>query len=67
MPTTTPTTTTGKGTQVWTVTCVPDCGFQFRTHDQKELITVVRNHSQNTHKQPTTDAEILKMAVPGRV
>jgi predicted small metal-binding protein len=40
------------------VTCDPACGFMVRSHNQKELISIVKKHAKQMHKMEMTDAQI---------
>lgn len=43
------------------VTCDPTCGFMVRSHDEKELISMVKEHSKNIHNKDLTDKEVMAM------
>jgi len=40
------------------VECEPTCGFMIRSHDEKELIELVRQHAEKMHKMKVTDKDI---------
>ena len=40
------------------VSCPPDCGFMCRSHDEKELIEIVKAHAKNAHGRILTDEQI---------
>lgn len=44
------------------VSCAPECGFMCRTHDEKELIRIVKAHAKEAHGKELTDAQIKEMA-----
>ena len=46
------------------VTCDPTCGFMVRSHDEKELVTMVKEHSKNVHNKEMTDKEVIAMIKP---
>ena len=43
------------------VTCPPDCGFMCRSHDEKELTTIVKAHAKKAHNMSYSDKEIKGM------
>ncbi len=43
------------------VTCDPTCGFMVRSHDENELISMVKEHSKNIHSKEMTDKEVMAM------
>jgi predicted small metal-binding protein len=43
------------------VSCAPECGFMARTHDEKELIAIVKTHAKQAHGKELTDAQIKEM------
>jgi len=43
------------------VACDPACGFMVRSHNEKELISIVKNHAKKMHKMEMTDAKIKEM------
>lgn len=40
------------------VECDPSCGFMVRTHDEKELIEIVKTHAKKVHNMTVTDKDI---------
>ncbi len=43
------------------VTCDPSCGFMVRSHSEKELISMVKQHAKNVHHKSLTDKEARAM------
>ncbi len=43
------------------VSCDPKCGFMCRSHNEKELISIVKNHAKKMHKMEMTDAQVKAM------
>lgn len=41
-----------------TVSCPPECGFMCRSHDEKELIEIVKAHARNAHGKILTDDQV---------
>lgn len=50
-----------KGTMVMSVSCDPDCGFMVRSHDEKELISMVKDHAKKHHNKEVTDKDVMGM------
>ena len=40
------------------VTCDPACGFSVRSRNEKELISMVKQHAKTCHKMNMTDAQV---------
>lgn len=40
------------------VECDPLCGFMVRTHDEKELIEIVKAHAKKAHNMTVSDKEV---------
>ena len=40
------------------VTCDPTCGFQIKSHDDRELKRFVKEHAKNVHKMDVTDKDV---------
>lgn len=40
------------------VECDPACGFMVKSHDEKELIEIVRQHAKKSHNLSVTDKDI---------
>lgn len=38
--------------------CDPTCGFMVRSHDEKELIEIVRQHAKKSHNLTITEKDI---------
>ena len=43
------------------VSCDPKCGFMCRSHDEKELTSVVKKHAKMAHKMDMTDKQVKDM------
>jgi predicted small metal-binding protein len=43
------------------VSCNPACGFMVRSHDEKELVSIVKTHAKKAHKTDLTDKQIKDM------
>ena len=43
------------------VSCDPACGFSVRSHDEKELISMVKEHAKTHHNMDMTDEQVRKM------
>ena len=43
------------------VSCDPDCGFMCRSHDEKELTTIVIDHAHNAHGKTITEKDVKSM------
>ena len=43
------------------VTCPPECGFMARSHDETELIAIVKAHAKQMHGKELTDAQVREM------
>jgi predicted small metal-binding protein len=44
--------------------CPPDCGFMVRSHDEKEILEMAKNHAKNIHKMKISDKELKEMIRP---
>ena len=47
-----------KSESLKTVSCPPECGFMCRSHDEKELIEIVKTHAKNAHGKLLTDEQV---------
>lgn len=43
------------------VSCAPECGFKVRSHDEKELTSIVMNHAKMAHNKDLKDADVKAM------
>ena len=43
------------------VTCDPDCGFMVRSHDEKELVGMVKQHVKSAHNKDVSDKDVMAM------
>jgi len=43
------------------ISCPPECGFMARSHDEKELIEIVKAHAKQMHGKDVTDAQLKEM------
>lgn len=50
--------------QLWEFTCVPECGFMVREHNQKALVQEANTHARMVHPdmKPMADQQVLGMA-----
>lgn len=40
------------------VSCAPECGFMIQSHDEKELMEMVKTHAYNAHQMKMSDEEV---------
>ena len=40
------------------IECDPACGFMIKSHDEKELIEVVKAHAKKAHNMTITDKDV---------
>lgn len=50
--------TLAKSESLKTVSCPPECGFMCRSHDERELIEIVKAHAKNAHGKILTDEQV---------
>lgn len=43
------------------VSCDPKCGFSVKSHDEKEIIEIVKQHAKKSHNMTVSDKEIMGM------
>ena len=43
------------------VSCETTCGFMCQSHNEKELLSIVKTHAKKMHKMEMTDAKIKEM------
>jgi predicted small metal-binding protein len=43
------------------VSCDPKCGFMVRSHNEKELLSVVKAHAKKMHNMTMTDKQVKEM------
>lgn len=43
------------------ISCPPECGFMARSHDEKELIQIVKSHAKQIHGKDIPDAQLKEM------
>ncbi|HCV42228.1 MAG TPA: hypothetical protein DGH68_02000 [Bacteroidetes bacterium] len=43
------------------VSCAPECGFMCRSHDDKELTSIVKTHAKKVHNKDLTDKDVQGM------
>ena len=41
--------------------CDPACGFMVRSHDEAEIMSVIKEHAKKAHNMDMTDAQIKGM------
>jgi predicted small metal-binding protein len=46
------------------VSCDPDCGFMVRSHDENEIISLVKEHAKKQHNKDVTDKDVMAMMKP---
>lgn len=51
----------GMHTELRSVSCDPTCGFKVRSHDEKELISIIKTHAKKAHGKDVTDEEVKQM------
>lgn len=44
-----------------TIKCDPECGFMVKSHDEEEVVSMAREHSENKHGVNATDEELKGM------
>jgi predicted small metal-binding protein len=44
--------------------CDPMCGFSVTSHDDAEILAMVKEHAKKHHKKEMTDAEVKAMIKP---
>ena len=49
------------GMALKSVSCSPECGFMVRSHDEKELVSVVKEHAKKAHNMEMSDKEVMGM------
>ncbi|MBI5057298.1 MAG: DUF1059 domain-containing protein [Nitrospirae bacterium] len=42
------------------VECDPTCGFMIRSHDEKEIIELVRQHAEKIHNMKVKEKDIIE-------
>jgi len=47
--------------QLKELACPPECGFMVRSHDEKEIIALAKQHAKNIHNEDMSDDELKKM------
>jgi len=40
------------------VECDPKCGFAVKSHDEKEVIEIVKQHAKNFHNMTITEEDV---------
>jgi predicted small metal-binding protein len=50
-----------KQVELKSVSCDPTCGFKVRSHDEKELISIVKTHAKKAHNMDLTDKQVKDM------
>lgn len=46
------------------IECDPMCGFMIRSHDEKELVEVAKQHLKKIHKMKLSDKEAKERIKP---
>lgn len=44
-----------------TVSCAPECGFMVSSHDEQEVIDIVKAHAKQKHEKEMTDDQVREM------
>jgi predicted small metal-binding protein len=47
-----------------TIECDPNCGFMVRSHDEKEIIKIGKQHAKDFHNMTVSDEDARKMVKP---
>lgn len=50
-----------KTTVLKSVTCDPTCGFMVRSHDEVEIVSVVKMHAKKAHNKDLNDNQVKGM------
>jgi predicted small metal-binding protein len=50
-----------KQMELKSVSCDPDCGFMVRSHDENEVIQMVKTHAKQAHNKDLTDKDVKAM------
>ncbi len=40
------------------VSCDPKCGFSVKSHDEKEIIEIVKQHAKKSHSMSISDKDV---------
>lgn len=40
------------------IECDPTCGFMVRSHDERELVEIVKEHAKESHNMSVTEKDI---------
>lgn len=51
----------GTATPLKYVSCAPSCGFRVQSHDEKEIIAMVKSHAKRAHHKILTDQQVKEM------
>lgn len=46
------------------IACDPTCGFEVRSHDEGELVNIVKLHAKKFHNMDISDADVRKKIQP---
>jgi len=46
------------------IECDPMCGFMVRSHDEKELVEIAKEHVKKIHKMKASDKELKERIKP---
>lgn len=46
------------------VECDPTCGFMIRSHDNVELVSIIKNHVHSAHQQTLSDQDVREKMKP---
>ena len=50
-----------EGHKMMSVSCDPACGFMVKSHDEKELVAIVKSHAKMHHNKDVTDKDVMGM------
>ncbi len=51
------------GEKLHRVSCDPECGFMVQSHDEKELMGIVKEHTKKMHKMKVSDKDVRERMV----
>lgn len=46
--------------QLKEIDCDPECGFMIKSHDEKEVIMVAKEHAKSKHDMDVSDKDMQK-------
>lgn len=42
------------------VSCDPKCGFSVKSHDEKEIMDIVKQHAKKSYNMAITDKDVME-------